>query len=185
MRVIIKLLIVLFMLQISGSVNATGKWVIRKKTLQKVECNNKELLNLIDSVITTEKSCPYYSDSLLLTIRILQYPSRDKSFQLILETGSESQRRIFFAIKPIGFLKIAKHICFIYYNIPESLFSLSKESYTFYYKDYIPPKKLERGEVPLIFPDDDSFSSWIYDFDGSKIKLLETHQPCSTGYVID
>jgi hypothetical protein len=166
------------MLLAFGNVNASGKWSIKKKTLQKVECNSYELLNIIDSVLTTDKSCPYYSNSLLLSIRILQYSSSNESFQLIFDTGSISQRRIFLSNKPIGFLKIAKHICFIYYNIPKSLFSLTKESCTFYYKYYTPPKKLKKGEVPLIFPDDDSFSSWIYDFDGSKFKLLETHQPC-------
>jgi len=178
MRMKMKLLTVLFMLLAFGNINASGKWSVKKKTLQKVECNSNELLNIIDSVLTKDKSCPYYSDSLLLSIRILEYPDKNKTFQLIFETGSASQKTTFLTINPVGFFKIAKHICFIYYNIPKSLFSSTKESYTFYYKYYTPPQKLKKGEVPLIFPDDDSFSSWIYDFEENKIKLLEVHQPC-------
>jgi len=178
MKKIIRILIILLVLQVSESVNASGKWIIEKKTLSKIECRNKQLLNLIDSIFIKDRSCPYYSDSLLLSIRISQYPDRKMAFQLIFETGIASLKRSFLSIKPIGFLKISKHTCYIYNIIPECLFYSTKESYTFYYKDYAPSKKPKRGEVPLIFPDDDSFSSWTYNFDGKEFTLLEMYQPC-------
>lgn len=174
MRIAIKLLAIFFIFQVSSSVQASGKWVAKKKALPILECINKDFLNILDSIFIQDKSCPYYSDSLWLSIRILHYPDRNETFQLAFETGPESQKSIFLSNKPIGYFKIAKHICLIYFDIPESLFSVTKKNHIFHYKEYILPKKLKKGEIPLIiYSDDDSFSSWIYDFDGNRFKLLE------------
>ncbi|WP_321438171.1 hypothetical protein [uncultured Bacteroides sp.] len=176
MKIVIKLLTLLFIFQVSLSVQASGKWVNKKKTLPMLECTNRDLLNIIDSIFIQDRYCPYYSDSLWLSIMILHYPNRNEDLQLTFETGLESKKNIFFAIKPIGYFKMAKHICFIYFNMPESLFSMTKKKHIFYYKEYAPPKRLKKGEIPLIISsDDDSFSNWIYDFDGKKFKLLERY----------
>ena len=174
MKIAIKILVLFFIFQVSSSVRSSGKWVIKKKAVPILECINRDFLNLLDSFFIQDKYCPYYSDSLLLSVRILRYPDRNEIFQLAFETGPESQKSILLANKPIGYFKIVKHICFIYFNIPKSLFSANKKNHIFHYKEYVPPKKLKKGEIPLIISsDNDSFSSWIYDFDGNSFKLLE------------
>ncbi len=176
MKILIKLLALFFIFHLSLSVQASERWVNKNKILPMLECTNRDLLNIIDSIFIQDKYCQYYSDSLWLSIRILHYPERNETFQLTFETGPQSQKSVFLAINPIGYFNMAKHICFVYLDIPKSLFSITKKKHIFYYKEYLPPKKLKKGEIPLIISsDDDSFSNWIYDFDGNRFKLLERY----------
>ena len=173
-RIIYVILLIIIYLPVFSQKMA-GKWVIKTKEIPMLKCINNEFENLIDSIFTKERICNYNTDSLILSVRILKY---EDDWEILFDTGTESEKRVFLGNNPIGFFRIKKHTCYVYRYIPESLFVLTKEKQRFKYRDYIRPKKLKKGEIPVIFPDDDSFSSWVYLYNKGKFILQSEEQPC-------
>ncbi|BEG99604.1 hypothetical protein [Bacteroides sedimenti] len=160
------------------------KYIYKKKSVPLLECKNNALHDLIIDMFEAEKKCDYYSDTLMMSVRIMSdsfyFPneSSDK-YVLKFETGASSS--CFVSLDPKGCFYVNKHICFVYGEIPPALFNVTKSKLSLFYR--IPTfRKLKKGEIPQIVEEMaiiDMFSQWLYSFENSNFKLMEMFPMCT------
>lgn len=146
------------------------KYVVKKVSLQEYEFADSNLLILMDSILDNESKCPYFTDSLCLSLKIVEYPSTINTFQLIFESPNKGSY-YFLEKNPLGFLKIKDHTLYVHDIIPKELFSTKNRTQLFSFIEY--KKKLIE-----INCEDYCYSLWRYKYEGHKIELREFHLPC-------
>lgn len=149
---------------------ANSKYVVKKNCLQEYEFADSNLLVLMDSILDSESRCPYFTDSLCLSLKIIEYPSTINTYQLTFESPNKGSY-YFLEKNPLGFLKIRNHTLYIYDTIPKELFSTKNRTQLFSFVKY-------KKELTEINCEDYCYSLWIYKYVGNKIELREFHLPC-------
>jgi hypothetical protein len=138
------------------------KWVSEPRELPMVECMDQEIIKTLDSIFIKESAYPYYTDSLIISVSILNN-------SIIFKTSSN--KTILFEEKPLAYFYRDKHLCLIYHNINKSKFNNTGEKNVFYYKKIIYSTKKNKDKIPAGMNDDgDYFSRWLYYYDGMLLK---------------
>ncbi|MDR2409387.1 MAG: hypothetical protein LBE13_14905 [Bacteroidales bacterium] len=141
----------------------TWQWVNESRELPMVECTDKEIIKILDSIFIKERTYKYYTDSLMISIVILKN-------SIIFRTSSN--KTILFEENPLAYFYRDKHLCLIYYDINKSKFNNTREKNVFYYKKIVYSTKKEKDKIPSGMNDDgDYFSCWFYYYEGMLLKL--------------
>lgn len=137
----------------------------KKMSIVKVEA---AFLNELDSVISFEKQCPYFNDSLFFMISV--HPQKDDWLNIKIESTNDYG---------LFFLNAANQ-CFYYNNL---LFVIKEEDHTALIKDYpnmftkkcfFTKTKMKKlfsfkfyEEANRMFENDDSHTMWIFKINNS------------------
>jgi hypothetical protein len=131
------------------------KWIEDTKELRMIECTDRELIDIIDSIFTKEEVYNYYADSLVLSIVITKN-------NIWFKTSYD--RTILFENSPLGYFYKDKHLCLVYHDIGEK-FRETEEKKIFYYKKFIYDTTKRKDKIPNVMNEDgEYFSCWIYRY---------------------
>lgn len=147
-----------------------------------LEIKDDSLVVLIDKIFEQEKSCEYYNDSILLSIRIMFNPIDTSKNNVNIIFGTDNDRSLELQSKPLGCFYIKNHLCFVYGEIPLYLFQKTDSQLKFNEKILFQTRKLRQREVPIIRKEDtidDSWSYWYYLYNKNRFELIFHYQPCT------
>jgi hypothetical protein len=133
----------------------------KKRYLPEAKIEREDFILLMDSVVCFEKKCDYYTDSIPFMITFIVNP--DDSSMYMIEIGSSDRIDDCFSIDdnlPIAFYRIKNHVCLLYNELPEFIFSIANEKTEFVYKDYF---EFYRNSDAIMWVDD-GFTGWRYYF---------------------
>lgn len=166
----------------SFAVDTFYKYIHSKEQVSLLEFKDNSLKEVISSLFEKEKRCKYYSDSLMISIRISSYPNDSctikRYYLLLLETGVS--KYTFIHLKPAGVFCINRHLCFVYGETPTRMFIKTNRKLNVNYRKPV-YRKLKKGEIPRICKEDeidDSYSQWLYSYCNNGFKMVEEHQFC-------
>lgn len=101
-----------------------------------LQIKNDSMVVLINKIFEQEKSCGYYNDSLLLSIRIKFNPIDTSKSNANIIFGTYNDRSLELQSKPLGCFYIKNHLCFVYGEIPLNLFLKTDSQLKFMKKYY-------------------------------------------------
>jgi hypothetical protein len=140
----------------SGSVSS--QHISKNSELTLLSIKNSELYSILDSIISFEKNCGYYSDSLFFTINLRQIKG-DSLHVLNIQSNNNMKTAIILA--PDGYLYYKEHLFMVYGADNEVFFSKTNKKRKFKYVEYSPNHKKD-NVVTVIDILDDSFTIWVY-----------------------
>lgn len=147
-----------------------------------LQIKNDSMVVLINKIFEQEKSCQYYNDSLLLSIRIILNPIDTNKNNTNIIFGTYNDRSLELKSKPLGCFYIKNHLCFVYGEVPLNLFQKTDLQLKFNEKILFQTRKLRKREIPIIRKEDmidDSWSYWYYLYNKNSFELVFHYQPCT------
>jgi len=170
MNVFIKIgfLIIAFFIQYESNAKDTNNVII----LDSLEIKNMEMMIIIDSIITNERKCDYYSNNLSFGISIFKYGDT-----IQFSISSDINKDIFLRDSPLGYFCFNGHLFFIKGSISTDLLSYSSSKRDFTYKKRSLPKS--KGHTTVIpFFEDDRFTMYVYLFTNNHFLYDSGSPPC-------
>lgn len=146
-----------------------------------LEVKDDSLVVLIDKIFDQEKSCQYYNDSLLLSIRIISNSTDACKNNANIIFGTNNDKSYELLSKPLGCFYIRNHLCFVYGEIPLNLFQKTDLQLIFNEKILYQTRKPRKREIPIIRKEDmidDSWSYCYYSYNKNSFELMYYFQPC-------
>lgn len=179
MKTILLVILLVFTCLDDFAVDTFDKYVHSKVQVPLLECKDNSLKEMIDSLFEKEKKCKYYTDTLMISIRINSYPNDScnlkRHYLLLLDTGES--KYTFITLKPLGAFFINRHLCFVYGEVSGNMFNKTNRKLKV---DYLKPvyRKLKKGEIPRICKEDvidDSYSQWLYSYCNNGFEMIKEY----------
>lgn len=139
------------------SLNAFSQHQERSTELIRVIGENKEFCEILDSIISHERQCTYYSDNLLFAIDVKK---QETNYFIFIESLQDSN--LVLGLSPYGYFYYEDHLVIVSGYYTEELFSKSQDKRKFNYVEYDPDFQEEGSEKIINVFNDDSFSQWQY-----------------------
>lgn len=139
--------------------------------LTRLKIADKDICPILDSIVSHEKECEYYSDSLMFSIHI-----RNSENKFFISIESIMDSNIVQGLNPYGYFYFKDHLMFVDGETCQELFLKTKETKLFQYIDYDPAYQ-EKEEVIQVYTDD-SYSQWLYWYINGKLTLEDKSSSC-------
>lgn len=149
----------------------------KKKEISLVQLNitNNELGTALDSIISQEKKCSYYSCDLIFGITITK--TEDKVYLVI---DSLLDKNIALGLNPYGYFYYKKHLFFVDGDKSSQLLDETEIERGFKYLEYDPTYKTKDEDENKIFVfTDDSFSQWEFLYKDQELILKDKTSFCN------
>lgn len=142
-------------------------------SLEILQIKNENLLPILDSIVSHEKLCVYYTPDLYFSIRSLILNDTITEFQvgafgsMLIEFGDNNYK---------GCFKHKGHWFFVEgQELNKALFAKTNQKKAFVF--YKPAWETNNGEIILRVIEDDIFSFWIYYYVNNKLIFREMYDP--------
>ncbi|MBR0501257.1 MAG: hypothetical protein IJJ72_09730 [Bacteroidales bacterium] len=136
-----------------------------------LQIKNKSLLSILDSIISHEKQCAYYSPELIFSIHSQVVNDITTEYQVgaigswLVDHGGNQYK---------GCFEYKRHWFFVEgQDLDSTVFKTTaeKKEFIFFKSD----EKTREGDLILNVIDDDTFSFWIYDYTDNVFLLKEMY----------
>ena len=157
-----------------NSCSVSSQHMIKTNELTLLSIADTNLCTILDSVISFEKKCEYYNDTLCFTIDVRQVKN---IYELQIGSANDMDNVLNY-FKPIfGYLYYQNHLFIIYDISSKKFFSKTKKIKEFKYTKYDTSHQ-DGDTIKLYNIIDDTFTYWTYFYINSKFVFQDRSSSC-------
>ncbi len=141
-----------------NSCSVSSQHTVKTKELLGLSIIDTSLNTILDSVVSFEKNCDYYNDSLFFTVDVRKIKD---VYELQIESSNNINNALDYFEPILGYLYYKSHLFIIYNPVSERFFKRTEETKKFKYIKYDKTYQ-EEDSLTLYHIIDDSFTIWNY-----------------------